>query len=264
MSMIDIPNADASFLSVRRWQAGPEWRPRAHSHPFCEIIVVLRGSERVQVGGRSEICEPGHFLFYPPGCVHEERQCGDGLLEFLCLDFEWPHWPRDIANRIHDRQGRVQEITRWLVAEERGSYGRKGWYQDTGARMLAAEILRLHETPREDVLSQVHEYIHHHLDQAISLDDLAACVRVNKFHLARMFRARTGITPMEYIRQVRLDFAHCLLLESDLPLREIAPRAGFANEYHLSRLLKARYGRGAREIRRSKWAFKEPVDTRQS
>lgn len=253
MSEIDIQTkSPVEFISVRRWQADKEWRPAAHYHQFCEIVVVVRGTERAVVSGIPVICEPGQFLLYPPGRLHEERQHGEVALEFLCLDFHWRDCPVDIPSLIHDRQGRVLELTRWLVSEEHVSYEGKEAYQQLGVAMLVGEILRIVNNPSQDAVGTVQKFIHEHLREPLSLDDLANCCNLNKFHLARIFRSRTGITPMEYVRQARLDIALRLLLESDLPLREIAPRVGLADEYHLSRLLKARYGRGARELRRTK------------
>lgn len=253
MSTIDIPPAqEPEFLSVRRWQAGAEWRPAAHAHAFCEIVVVVRGRERAVVANSTYICEPGHILFYPPHCIHEERQDGEVGLEFFCVEFEWPERPLHVPHLIHDRQGRVLELARWLIAEEHVAYESKERYLHLAARMLTGELLRLVDSPHQDAVGQVQAFIHEHLREPLTLDDLAACAHLNKFHLARIFRTRTGVTPMEYVRQARLDVALRLLLESDLPLREIAPRVGIADEYHLSRLLKARYGRGARELRRSK------------
>lgn len=198
------------------------------------------------------LCGPGQFLFYPPGCLHEERQDGDVPLEFYCVDFEWPDCPSPIPNLLEDRQGRVLELTRWLISEAHGTYPGKEMYQHLGTSMLTGEILRLVKKPDTDAVGLVQAYIHEHLSEPLSLDDLAACCALNKFHLARIFRARTGITPMDYVRQARLDVALRMLRESDLTLREIAPRVGLADEYHLSRLLKARYGRGARELRRTR------------
>lgn len=253
MSEIDIrPASSAEFVSVRRWQAGKEWCPTAHAHQFCEIVVVVRGKERAIVSGVPFTCEPGQVLFYPPGCQHEERQEGDVLLEFLCVEFEWRDCPVDIPALIHDRQGRILELTRWLVSEEHVSYPWRDTYQQLGISMITGEIMRLLNRPTQDAVGQVQAYIHEHYSESLTLDDLAACCNLNKFHLARVFRTRAGVTPMEYVRHARLDIALRLLLESDLPLREIAPRVGLADEYHLSRLLKARYGRGARELRRTK------------
>jgi AraC-like DNA-binding protein len=251
LSKIDIKSAaGARFLSVRRWQAGPEWRPRAHKHPFCEIVVVVQGMERTVVAGNALLCQPGHILFYPPDCIHEERQAGNVPLEFLCLEFEWSTLPADMPHLSHDRQGRIQEIVRWMLAEEQARYAGKMEYLDMGTKMLASELLRLVESHPADIVVAVHDYIQQYLDSPISLDDLAECVQMNKFHFVRIFRARSGMTPIQYVRQIRLDAAYHFVRETNLPLREIAPRVGFANEYHLSRLLKARYGRGARELRR--------------
>ena len=230
----------------------------AHSHPFCELVVVLRGEERVAIGGTPFLCAPGHLVFYPPKCVHEECQSGPETLDFLCLDFEWPTCPVSMPYMIHDRQGRVKELVRWLMAEVRAEFSGRPGYLDAVTGMVAVELLRLLEGSSEEPLASVFEYVQEHFHEPISLDDLAACSRLNKFHLVRTFRDRTGMTPMEYVRDVRLEMAHRLLLETDLPLREIAPRSGFANEYHLSRLVKVRYGRGARDIRRGKLAEGDP------
>lgn len=261
MSTIDFSIAgEAKFISMRRWQADSAWRPLAHSHAFCEIVVVLRGLERAVVRGKAYTCEPGQVMFYPPGWQHEERQTGTLPLDFLCLDFDWPRWPGHLPIKIHDRQGRIQELARWLIAEEQGSHVSRSGYMDLGVRMIAAELLRLVECPPDDVLARIYDYVRVQVARPITLDDLAACAQINKFHLSRMFRTRTGLTPMEYVRQTRLDFAYRLLLETALPLREIAPRVGFANEYHLSRLIKERYGRGARELRRVYWSESEPAE----
>jgi AraC-like DNA-binding protein len=242
---------EGKFLSVRRWQAGPEWWYSAHAHPYCEIIVVVSGSERAVLGEKTLVCEPGHVLFYPPACVHEEWQVGEVLLEFICLKFEWSTLPCGVPHLCHDRQGRLQEIIRWMLAEEKTGYARKRRYQDMSVQMLTTELLRLVESHPADIVVATHEYIQEHLDRPITLDDLAEHAQLNKFHFIRVFRARSGMTPMQYVRQIRLDAAHRLVLETMLPLREIAPRVGFADEYHLSRLIKVRYGRGARELRRS-------------
>ena len=243
----------SEFMSVRRWQAGVEWHPPAHSHTFCEIIVVLRGAHRADIGGHQFIAESGQVLFYPPGCIHQECQHGEALLDFLCCDFEWRDRPFNVPHLINDRQGRVREIVRWLVAEEHSGYSGRAAYQQRVTEMLVGELQRLVVQPPDDMLSVVCRYIHKNLEKPISLDVLATCGSLNKFHLSRVFRAETGMTPMEYVRNARLELAHRLLLETNLPLREIAPRVGLANEYHLSRLLKAHFGRGARDLRKDRY-----------
>ena len=251
MSEIDIRLADSvEYLSVRRWKAGVEWHPRPHAHAFCEIIVVLHGAERAVIGGKPYVCDTGHVLFYPPGRLHEECQDGTALLEFYCIEFRWDDCPDDMPCLIQDRQGRVLELARWLIAENLAHYPGDSVYQGLIMRALVGELLRLTVSPSQEVVERVRVFVRDHLQEPMALDNLAAWCNLNKFHLVRVFRSLTGLTPMEYVRSVRLETALRLVLETNLPLHSIAPRVGFADEYHLSRLLKGRYGQGARELRK--------------
>jgi len=251
LSGIDVQlGMSAVFLSAMRWLAGPEWHPRPHSHPFCEIIVPLRGTERANVDGMALHCETGHVLFYPPGKIHAEWQHGSALLEFYCVEFEWADCPREMPLLLQDRQGRVLELARWLESENFVRYQGEQEYRQMVLRTLVGELLRLVVNPSQEIVERVRRFVNEHLSEPLALDDLAAECRLNKFHLVRTFRALTGLTPMEYVRLVRLDTARHFILSTSLPLKDIAPRVGLADEYHLSRLLKSRYGRGAREMRK--------------
>lgn len=241
-------------MSVRRWRAGSEWHPRPHSHRFCELLVVLHGAELAIVDNKSYVCETGHALFYPPGSIHAEWQEGNALLEFYCVEFHWKDCPKDMPHLVRDRKGRLLELARWLNAESLTQYPGDSIYQELATRMLVAELIRLAVSPPQEVVERVSMFVRDHLQEPIALDDLAVWCNLNKFHLVRVFRSLTGLTPMEYVRSERLDTALRLLLETNLPLRSIAPRVGFSDEYHLSRLLKVRYGQGARELRKQKAA----------
>jgi AraC-like DNA-binding protein len=252
LSEIDLTFAEsADFINVKRWRGGPEWHPRPHSHPFCEIVVVIGGAERAVIRGETYFCGVGEVLFYGPGDLHEEWQHGPTLLEFYCIEFEWADCPRDFPHVIRDRQGRLLELARWLNAESLPTFPGSNAYSQMVTRMLTGELIRLVVCPPLEFVDVIRMHVRENLHASLSLDSLAATCGMNKFHLVRQFRTATGLTPMEYVRAVRLDTALRLLMETTLPLREIAPLVGFANEYHLSRLLTARYGRGARALRKS-------------
>jgi len=251
LSDIDLDGAHtAKLIGVRRWRHGPEWHPKPHSHPFCEIIIVLQGAERARVNGKLFVCETGQVLLYPPGQVHEEWLHSGPTLEFYCVEFHWRACPKQMPSLIVDRQGRVRELARWLNNERLLVYAGDETYRNLLLRMLVGELVRLVVSPSQEVVDRVRAFVRENLKEEMGLDDLAASCGLNKYHLVRKFRHLTGLTPMEYVRSVRLETAHRLLMETSLPLREIAPCVGLGDEYHLSRLLKSRYGRGARELRR--------------
>ena len=77
-------------------------------------------------------------------------------------------------------------------------------------------------------------YMRMHVAEAIELRDIAAAANLSVFHFARAFRNTTGITPYQYLLDIRMDRVRELLLAGDMPLAEIAARAGFADQSHMS------------------------------
>jgi AraC-like DNA-binding protein len=79
-------------------------------------------------------------------------------------------------------------------------------------------------------LRRVVEFIDTHIDQPISLDNLAAAAAVSPFHFHRQFKKATGMTPHQYVIWMRVKRARNLLAQSNLPLVEIAARVGFSDQ----------------------------------
>jgi len=83
-------------------------------------------------------------------------------------------------------------------------------------------------------LRRVMEFIEAHIDQPMPLERLAAAAAVSPFHFHRQFKRSTGMTPHQYIVQMRTERAKALLSGSDLPLAEVAAQSGFADQSHFT------------------------------
>jgi len=83
-------------------------------------------------------------------------------------------------------------------------------------------------------LRQVIEFIHAHIDQPISLTQLASVAALSPFHFHREFKRSTGLTPGKYILEVRIKRAETLLSDTDLPLAQVAVQVGFADQSHFT------------------------------
>jgi AraC family transcriptional regulator len=66
-----------------------------------------------------------------------------------------------------------------------------------------------------------------HLDQDISLDELAALVSLSRFHFCTAFRLATGQTPHNWLTAIRIQQARRLLAEPDLPIIHVALAVGY-------------------------------------
>jgi AraC family transcriptional regulator len=74
------------------------------------------------------------------------------------------------------------------------------------------------------------KYIQDHLDQPISLDDLAKVALLSPNYFISMFQQSTGMTPHKYVLQQRIEYAKELLTNSKLSLIEIAHKCGFPDQ----------------------------------
>lgn len=83
-------------------------------------------------------------------------------------------------------------------------------------------------------LQRATEYIDANLAEPISLADIAAAAGLSPMHFAAQFRAATGLRPHEYLLQRRIERARALLLNSSLPLVEIALDVGFKTQAHFT------------------------------
>ncbi|RXZ82526.1 helix-turn-helix domain-containing protein [Paenibacillaceae bacterium] len=78
-------------------------------------------------------------------------------------------------------------------------------------------------------------YIDSHYTKPITVKQLAALAGMPAWKYTSMFKDFTGKIPLDYLNQVRIDRSKEWLLASAAPLREIARKAGFTDEYYYSR-----------------------------
>lgn len=98
--------------------------------------------------------------------------------------------------------------------------------RDGGQAQYIETPLRL--TPAE-TLEPVLTWMQHHLDEELTVENLAHRAVMSSRTFARRFRAETGTTPHQWVTAQRLLLAERLLEESDAPIEAVASRVGFGN-----------------------------------
>jgi AraC-like DNA-binding protein len=99
---------------------------------------------------------------------------------------------------------------------------------------------------RPGIAGRLRETMLLHLNEPLSLKQLASRLHVSPSALSHRFRTETGISPMQALIALRLNKAQALL-RSDLTLEEIAVQTGFCDAFHLSKTYKRRYGTAPRK-----------------
>lgn len=93
------------------------------------------------------------------------------------------------------------------------------------------------------------EFIQSHYHMSISLDDIAAAADSSVNHLGRQFKIAAGMTPIQYLLEVRMEAARQLLL-TDMKIFEVAGMVGIASPPYFSKVFLGSNGVTPRQFRR--------------
>lgn len=99
-------------------------------------------------------------------------------------------------------------------------------------------------------IEQAIQYMGEHLDQNISLDELAENINLSKFYFNRYFKKQMGMTPHQYFVNMRLQRAKKLLVTTHSSIEEVAEVCGFDNASNFIRLFKKKTGMTPTAFRR--------------
>ena len=232
-------------ISVMRPVLPPEDVP-VHTHPEGSFTFILSG---FQISSANhEPCGPGALIYNPPGTTHRDRFQKVDKGKFLHISIpdevteslDLPTAPTRL--RRHETLGFARAIARECLAwDERSPQLAEGLclelLADTGP---AADAPRKGSVPAW--LTQAQELLTESCMEPVSITNVARTVGVHPAHLARNFSRFFKRSPGEHLRRSRIAAATDLLLETDLPLAEIALACGFADQSHFTHLFKRQKG----------------------
>lgn len=126
---------------------------------------------------------------------------------------------------------------------------------------VTSEPLEIESTDVK-LLNKVIKYIDDRLsDPDLSVEDLSKHVGMSRGSLYYKLRELTGLTPIEYMRTVKLDKAAVLLENSDYNVAQVAYMTGFGTPSYFSRMFKAKYGVLPSEYLNTKRGNKGKINT---
>jgi len=119
----------------------------------------------------------------------------------------------------------------------------------SGGQMQYSQPLhaQVDATPRFDGLV---EWIRGNLQEEITLESLAERTHLSPRHFARKFKATFGLTPAEFVQELRLDEARWLLVNGDDSIGELAQTVGYGSDDTFRRAFERCFGIAPAEYRR--------------
>lgn len=93
-------------------------------------------------------------------------------------------------------------------------------------------------------------YIHTHLRYELTVESLAAMEFLGVSRYREVFRAITGVSPVEYVTRLRIERAKDLLSQNNSSVAAVAEAVGYTNRHYFQRLFKKYTGKTPGEYRK--------------
>ena len=93
------------------------------------------------------------------------------------------------------------------------------------------------------------QYINQNFDKVITLADVSKLANMSEAAFSRFFRAKTGMTFIDSLNEIRLGHASRLLIDTTQSVAEIAYNSGFNNISNFNRIFKKKKGTTPKEFR---------------
>lgn len=241
------------------------WRRNGTATPL--LVHTRSGRAVVRIDGDDEphVLSPGDTVLWFPGVTQDFGTDDGEPWEIVWAHFhprerwhEWLGWPmlgegvaRSSTSPVRQRQ-RIED-----ALMEMDAYARSGLPHapDFAVNALERVLLwidaanpgptRLSEPVQEAVL-----FISRHLDQRLSVRDVAAAVHLSPSRLAHVFKEQTGLAPARFIERRRMERAQTLLDSTSLSIGAVAAAVGFSSQFHFAARFRTVAGTSPSEWRR--------------
>ena len=132
------------------------------------------------------------------------------------------------------REKLIDTVERALqIGEERSRATLLARMMDRKLLEAAGELNAVAEPVKEAL-----RYVEEHLDQGLGLRDAAQHVHLNPSYFSVLFKEQMGMTFIEYVTRLRIQKAKELLLQTKLPVGEIAERVGYQTTKYFNKVFK--------------------------
>lgn len=164
---------------------------------------------------------------------------------YMAATFFLPYMNR----MVEDKNEKEVDMKRLLNLEAHGSREVACQYLIATARMILSKEGEEQERSSEAVVRQLDKYIEQHLDNDLSLIQLAEITHFNPQYLSRLYKQVTGIGISDKILELRLSEAKRLLDNTNRKIQEIATAVGFQSAPYFTRFFKKQTGLTPQEYR---------------
>ena len=252
---VSIPSPTISVLDGRHRKYPATWGGRGYNDPFARLYYIGGGGGAIRHHGQTFHLKKGGIYLIPSNTLSDYR-C------YPSLDLYWIHFAAHVFGGVSlfsliepsfelsvKAIPYAHDLFERLVADPtttdpslklemdgiiRMLLGR--FYADSSAAISTTALRQLER------IRPVLAHIDAHLDNPLTLKQLAAIVNLHPHYFSNLFKKIMQVPPLTYVVQRRVEEAQHLLWLTDAPVKSVAWQVGYEDEFYFSRVFKKTTG----------------------
>jgi len=229
-------------------KCGSDWYIPLNTVNDYNLIYVIKGNGSYKINGAAHEVRQGDLISLREGDLVESAAGSNGLMQHFDVNFRQKYQNSRIPARgegevlfppvycIGLRQD-IIDLFRTLTVS--WNEQRDGYLMKCQALLmlilnrLAEIIIYDAESASGDYrINRIIRYISTHYAEKLTVEKLAARIRLDPDYFGQIFKKRTGKTIHQYINQIRIQNAELLLQSGRYKVHEAAERCGFSDIFH--------------------------------
>ena len=222
------------------------------------LIYCIDGSGTIQVEEKLYPLEPNSFFIIPAHEKHKYWSSDHSPWSIYWLHFGGEHSncfesffnrvikiDQSTRSRIDDRLKLFNEI---ITALESGFSSENINYANMCLNSLLASFFYI-ETFRmvkghqnQSPVDKSIYYMQKNINKSLTIKELSEHVQLSESHYSKIFRNKTGSSPLDYFINLKMQEAIRLLTNQSLKIKEVAYRLGYTDPYYFTRIFTKHIG----------------------
>ncbi len=254
---------------VRKRVGEPSVYPLHRHEHHGELLLIVEGEARYVVDRTPFVARQGDLVFFPPGVWHQEASEPSTPFRFYYLGhqglrlaglpvdrFDAPGQP--FVRPTRDRFRSMKSEFERLIEEFGDAPPEYQAAADASLLLLVVDVLRLLRYPERTESRPTADrsvrlatlFINDRYSLPLTLEEIAAAVHLSPFHLSRIFRRETGLSPIQYLIRCRMEAAKRLLSTTDESVEKVAELVGYGSPTAFYRQFKRATGASPAKFRK--------------
>lgn len=259
------------YVSTSKYEG--DWQSIMHSHPFSELFYVVRGSGLfIAEDAELPVCE-NDMVIINPNVQHTEKSMHTEPLEYIVLGIEGLSF--SFENIVAAQEGifvqtafgdvykyntRRSNIYAYLnimleeIAKKEKNYEAvcQNLLEVIITCMLRNSSLSIIQSSNELLnreCAHIQNYLNANYAENITLDTLASLSHMNKYYMAHAFTKYTGVSPITYLLQKRIQEGKSLLESTTYSISQVSTVLGFSSQSYFAQAFKKATGKTPQQYR---------------